>query len=30
MYNWWAGYNVFIDNPLAGCYSDGIAAQNGY
>jgi hypothetical protein len=30
MYNWWAGYNVFIDNPLAGCYSDTIQAQPNY
>lgn len=30
MYNWWAGYNVFIDNPLAGVYVDTIAAQANY
>ncbi len=29
-YNWWAGYNIFIDNPLAGVYTDTVAAQNGY
>ena len=30
MYNWWAGYNIAIDNPLAGVYSDTIQAQGGY
>lgn len=30
MYNWWAGYNIFLDNPLAGVYADTIAAQSGY